>query len=201
MLFWVSHLCRRVWPKARNGEFLQVGDKVQVIANNEISSEPVITFIHRQEDVGQRFLRITTLTKKVLNFLKITEDHLILVEKEGEASAIPARNVIVGDTVYVRGDRRAQETDAVQGHSHVYEKGVYAPVTLSGTILVNDVHTSCYLMCCLMSGPTGPWVLLVPCITCLLGCCDGSAELGRKTDFQAGVEWLTKCLRRWTKLN
>ena len=127
--------------RRRQMESLQVGEKVQVIANNKISSEPVIIFIHRQPEVMQKFLKITTLTKKVL---KITEDHLLFVENEGVASAIPARDVISGDTVYVRGDLGALETDAVQNISHVYEKGVYAPVTLSGTILVNDVHTSCY---------------------------------------------------------
>ena len=64
--------------------------------------------------------------------------------KGGQPSAIPARDVSIGDTVYVRGDQGELETDAVQSIKSVYEKGVYAPVTLSGSILVDDVHTSCY---------------------------------------------------------
>lgn len=127
--------------RRRQMESLQVGEEVQVIANNEITSEPVITFIHRQPGVFQQYLKITTFTKKIL---KITEDHLLFVEKEGETSAIPARDVTIGDTVFVSGDLGALERDAVQNISHVHEKGVYAPVTLSGTILVNDVLTSCY---------------------------------------------------------
>ena len=127
--------------RRRRMESLQVGEEVQVITNNEIVTEPVITFIHRQPDVFQQYLKITTFTKKIL---KITEDHLLFVEKEGEATAIPARDVTIGDTVFVRGDLGALERDAVHNISHVYEKGVYAPVTLSGTILVNDVLTSCY---------------------------------------------------------
>lgn len=127
--------------RRRRMESLQVGEEVQVITDNEIITEPVITFIHRQPDVFQQYLKITTFTKKIL---KITEDHLLFVEKEGEATAIPARDVTIGDTVFVRGDLGALERDAVQNISHVHEKGVYAPVTLSGTILVNDVLTSCY---------------------------------------------------------
>ena len=127
--------------RRRRMESLQVGEEVQVITNNEIVTEPVITFIHRQPDVFQQYLKITTFTKKIL---KITEDHLLFVEKEGEATAIPARDVTIGDTVFVRGDLGALERDAVHNIGHVYEKGVYAPVTLSGTILVNDVLTSCY---------------------------------------------------------
>ena len=126
--------------RRRRMDSLQAGEKVQVITSNEIRTEPVITFIHYQPDVVQKFLKITTKKKKILN---ITEDHLLFVEKTGQPTAIPARDVEVGDTVYVKG-KHGIEKDAVQGISAVYEKGVYAPVTLSGTILVNDVHTSCY---------------------------------------------------------
>ena len=121
---------------------LLVGEEVQIITNNEVSSQPVITFIHRQPDAMQQFLKITTLKKKKV--LKITEDHLLFVKKDGQPSTIPARDVRIGDTVYVRGGQDAVETDTVQSISSVFEKGVYAPVTLGGTILVNDVHTSCY---------------------------------------------------------
>ncbi|XP_067026825.1 uncharacterized protein [Acropora muricata] len=129
--------------RRRQMESLLVGEEVKVITNKGVTSKPVITFIHRQPDLFQEFLQITTLRYKKI--LKITEDHLIFVEKNGKEAAIPARDVKIGDMVYVRvGAKEMLEKDAVQGVSIVFEKGVYAPVTLSGTILVNDVNTSCY---------------------------------------------------------
>ena len=128
--------------RARRMDCLKVGEKVQVFTKQGIRHEPVITFIHRQPELMQEFLKITTLKKK--RFLQITEDHLLFVTKGGQPTAIPARDVSIGDTVYVRGDQGELETDAVQSISSVFEKGAYAPVTLSGSILVNDVHTSCY---------------------------------------------------------
>ena len=126
--------------QARRIESLQVGDEVLVITKNGIQSDPVITFIHRQPEIVERFLKIVTKREKIL---LITADHLLFVEVTGQATAIPARDVKIGDTVYVRGSH-GSEKDLVQSISTVYEKGAYAPVTLSGTILVNDVHTSCY---------------------------------------------------------
>ncbi|XP_067026821.1 uncharacterized protein [Acropora muricata] len=129
--------------RRRQMESLLLGEEVQVITNKGVTSKPVITFIHRQPDLFQEFLQITTLRYKKI--LKITEDHLIFVEKNGKEAAIPARDVKIGDMVYVNvGGQETLEKDAVQGVSIVFEKGVYAPVTLSGTILVNDVYTSCY---------------------------------------------------------
>ncbi|XP_015769286.1 PREDICTED: uncharacterized protein LOC107347824 [Acropora digitifera] len=129
--------------RRRQMESLLLGEEVKVITNKGVTSKPVITFIHRQPDLFQEFLQITTLWYKKI--LKITEDHLIFVEKNGKEAAIPARDVKIGDMVYVKvGDKEMLEKDAVQGVSIVFEKGVYAPVTLSGTILVNDVNTSCY---------------------------------------------------------
>ena len=126
--------------RARRIESLQVGDKVLVITNNGIQSDTVITFIHRQPEIVEEFLQIVTKKEKIL---LITADHLLFVEVTGQSTAIPARDVKIGDTVYVRGSH-GSEKDLVQSISTVYEKGAYAPVTLSGTILVNDVHTSCY---------------------------------------------------------
>ena len=119
---------------------LQIGEHVQVFANEGIRLEPVITFIHREPKELQEFLSITTTEN---NNLKITEDHLLFVEKKGQAIAIPAREVKIGDTVFVK-QNDDMKTGLVQDISSVFEKGVYAPVTLSGTLLVNDVHTSCY---------------------------------------------------------
>ena len=126
--------------RARPIESLQVGDKVLTITKNGIKSDTVITFIHRQPEIVEEFLKIVTKKKKIL---PITADHLLFVELMGQATAIPARDVKIGDTMYVRGSH-GSEKDLVQSISTVYEKGAYAPVTLSGTILVNDVHTSCY---------------------------------------------------------
>ena len=126
--------------QARRMESLQVGDKVLVITKNGIHSDPVITFIHRQPEIVEKFLKIVTKKEKIL---LITADHLLFMEVMGQATAIPARDVKIGDTVYVRGSH-GSEKDLVRSISTVYEKGAYAPVTLSGTILVNDVHTSCY---------------------------------------------------------
>ena len=126
--------------RARRIESLQVGDKVLVITKNDIQSDSVITFIHRQPEVVEEFLKIVTTKEKIL---LITADHLLFLELMGQATAIPARDVKIGDTVYVRGSH-GSEKDLVRSISTVYEKGAYAPVTLSGTILVNDVHTSCY---------------------------------------------------------
>ena len=127
--------------RERSMDSLQIGEEVQVLTEKGIGLEPVITFIHRRQNVMQKFLKITTKHDKTL---KITEDHLLFVEREGQAVAIPARDVDIENTVYVRGDQGAMEKDAVDSISFIIEKGVYAPVTLSGTLLVNDVHTSCF---------------------------------------------------------
>ena len=127
--------------RRRSMYYLKIGEEVQVLTGKGIRVEPVLTYIHRQPDVMQTYLKITTTKEKIL---KITEDHLLFVKKNGQPTSIPARDVSIGDTVFVRGDRDTVETDTVQSISFVFEKGVYAPVTLSGTILVDDVHTSCY---------------------------------------------------------
>ena len=81
---------------------LKIGEKVQVATKGNICLEPVITFIHREQVKLQEFLRITT-TKN--NNLKITEDHLLFLGKNGLSQAIPARVVkIVRETEWPHED-------------------------------------------------------------------------------------------------
>lgn len=128
------------WGWRKEMHSLQIGEKVQVVSNGSIYLEPVISFIHREQEKLQEFLSITTTNNRNL---KITEDHLLFVEKNGLPQAIPARGVKIGDKVYVK-QNELIGTGTDKDISIVYEKGVYAPVTSSGTILINDVHTSCY---------------------------------------------------------
>ena len=128
------------WGSRKQMHSLQIGEKVQVVSNGSIYLEPVISFIHREQEKLQEFLSITTTDN---SNLKITEDHLLFVEKNGLPQAIPARGVKIGDTVSVK-QNELMGTGTVKDISIVYEKGVYAPVTSSGTILINDVLTSCY---------------------------------------------------------
>ena len=136
----VIHICRQVRIAKTDAFFEDWRKSSGRYEREHLLIEPVITFIHREQVKLQEFLRITT-TKN--NNLKITEDHLLFVEKNGLSQAIPARVVKIGDTVYVK-QNGLMRTATVQDISTVYEKGVYAPMTRSGTILVNDVHTSCY---------------------------------------------------------
>lgn len=129
-----SHGC----PEAIDS--LKIGDVVQVIVDNKVTVSTVYAFIHRQPEVLQQFLKITTVKGKAIT---ITADHLLFVEKMRQLIGIPARDVKIGDRLHVR-EFGIVTNDAVQDISVVYDKGVYAPVTLSGTILVNDIHTSCY---------------------------------------------------------
>ena len=129
--------------RRRKMESLLQGEEVEVITNKRITLKPVITFIHRQPDLFQKFMQITTLRYKKI--LKITGDHLVFVERNGKEDVIPAMDVKIGEIVYVKaGGQEMLQKDMVQCVNVVFEKGVYAPVTLSGTILVNDVYTSCY---------------------------------------------------------
>ena len=126
----VIHICRQVRIAKTDAFFEDWRKSSGRYEREHLLIEPVITFIHREQVKLQEFLRITT-TKN--NNLKITEDHLLFVEKNGLSQAIPARVVKIGDTVYVK-QNGLMRTATVQDISTVYEKGVYAPVTRSGTI-------------------------------------------------------------------
>jgi len=110
---------------------LQIGDQV-LIANDKNTKlyDTVYSFGHREDDVMGTYLRL--LPSK----LELSSDHMIYVR--GNEAPIPASMVQVGD-ILSDGSR----VDTIL--SSIRRKGMYAPFTTSGTLLVNGVLVSNYI--------------------------------------------------------
>ena len=99
----------------------------------------VLTFLHRDEEELADFVRITAATG---DFIELTASHLLLAQKDGqrEAKIVEARTLRVGDLIF----RRDNTGEVIASMSIVQKRGVYAPLTDSGTLIVNGFRTSCY---------------------------------------------------------
>ena len=77
--------------------------------------------------------------------VELTPDHMLLVLGESCANCGEyrmAKQVAVGDRLAVRGNSSA----CVVGAKHITKTGgTFAPITRSGTLLVNNVVASCYV--------------------------------------------------------
>lgn len=101
---------------------LQVGDKIATGLNRY---ETVYAFAHYHPTRDTTFLRLQTSDSAEL---EITSEHLIYVE--GKSNPVRASSVAVGDQLFPSGA-------TVTKTSTVQKKGIYAPLTASGILLVN----------------------------------------------------------------
>ena len=125
----------------RSMESLSIGEEVQILGKEgSVCYDTVYMIIQHEPGVSREFICITTTRGKKL---KITKDHLVFVKDGERFAAIPARDVMVGDKVQTV-DNGLPVEDSVEYINKVFEKGAYAPITMSGTMLVDDVHTSCF---------------------------------------------------------
>lgn len=126
---------------------LRIGDLVQVDTDGKF--EPIYSFGHRNANKKATFVDINK------GSLRLSGDHLIW--KENSASYVAANELIVGDVLRLAANKKM----VVESIRQVVVKGVYAPFTPSGTLIVNDVATSCYanvLSDRMMSGNTFHWM-------------------------------------------
>ncbi len=129
---------------------LQVGDRVLSLnSDGYLEYSDVMMFMHRNPGLRSQFLRIHTASG---NNITITPSHLILRWQKFsnmspyEADPVYARDVRVNETLLISGHSADKEvyTDRITKIETIYETGVYAPLTVTGTIVVNDVIASCY---------------------------------------------------------
>mmetsp|Transcript_34470 Transcript_34470/g.48972 ORF Transcript_34470/g.48972 Transcript_34470/m.48972 type:complete len:340 (-) Transcript_34470:128-1147(-) len=104
---------------------LQIGDKV-LVQNGMY--EHVYSFGHRDDAATAQMVQLLPMN------LELSMDHMVFVEGKGP---IPASMVKIGDILTIGGP--------IEGIRTVTVKGVYAPFTPSGTIVVNNVLASNYI--------------------------------------------------------
>ena len=108
---------------------LKVGDRVLTGSG---SFESVYAFGHKNEGVSAEFLQFQTSSSN----LEMTGGHLVFLE--GKINPVRADSIQVGDVL--RGD-----SAVVKKIKTVNRKGVYSPLTPSGSIIVDGILASSYI--------------------------------------------------------
>ncbi|KAK6182482.1 hypothetical protein SNE40_010163 [Patella caerulea] len=121
---------------------LQVGEEVKVmLEDGTIGFSEVWTMAHKDIKSTACYLQIETETKK----LTISHLHFIPVTDQNNSTVVNkmAKDIEVGERLSTV-ESNQPTTETVMKIEEVESTGIFAPFTMSGYILVNDVHTSVY---------------------------------------------------------
>jgi len=100
----------------------------------------VYGFGHYEKNQKANYLQIQTDMKNQTTALEISEDHMVFMVVEGSTKSVPASSIKVGENLLVTGSSsKVIEIKTVQ------RRGVYAPFTYSGDIVVSGVVASNYI--------------------------------------------------------
>lgn len=116
---------------------LRIGDAVRVHSNSHY--EHIYSFGHYAPQAMGEFLSINH------GVLELSPSHLVLTTHE---HWIPAEKIKIGDNLITINNIVQQKTNnTLRVHSIdiVFRRGVYAPFTASGTIVVNDIVASTFI--------------------------------------------------------
>lgn len=126
---------------------LRLGDRVLALdrSSGSMVYSEVIMFLDRNPLDKRRFLRISTRGGKTVS---LTPSHLVLrlLGNGTDTEHVFAADVSEGDHVMVTRSSGVFVRDTVSRVDSVFvdHGGVYAPLTRTGTLVVDDVLVSCY---------------------------------------------------------
>lgn len=121
---------------------LQIGAQVRVVNDkNQVNYSPIIAFLHRDLDEHALYKRIRTKN----SIIELSKRHLIHHRYNG---FIWSERLIQGDEILVVSSNYENETqwEEIIEITDVNKQGLMAPLTEQGTIIVNNVHASCYAL-------------------------------------------------------
>jgi hypothetical protein len=111
--------------------------------DGQLEYSPVRYWLHAQPEISMKFQILRTQSG---HRLALTGDHLIYETdcRGNGGAAIYASKVRVGRCIYVKNEQGGVQESQVIEKSQEKLNGIYAPITTTGSIVVNDVLASCY---------------------------------------------------------
>ena len=111
-------------------------------STNKIIYSKFITYLHRDDNVLSDFILITTNQSKTL---RISEKHLIAkMSSNKKFEFVLAKNLNLNDVLVINDAENIIYEKIIKIENNVEETGVFAPLTESGTMLVDEILVSCY---------------------------------------------------------
>jgi hypothetical protein len=137
---------------------LQIGEEVKVMQHdNTVGWSPVIGWCHKDIEQDASFLELMTSTQQTIT---LSPDHLLPVVRNGKkhrslrhhevdgAEYMKAGEVVQGDSVLqvtttASGEERFQCVPVTSART-IESRGIFAPLTMTGTVVVDNIAASCY---------------------------------------------------------
>ncbi|CAF1444448.1 unnamed protein product [Rotaria sordida] len=129
-----------------NGEYkeignLQSGDEITTIDQSKIISTEMIMMLDKQ--ISKQALFYTLRTDSG-NEISLTEYHLIpIINSNGNEQYVFAKQIKIGDYLFVLFNGKLKYSPVINITIEM-KKGYYAPLTMKGTLLVNNILASCF---------------------------------------------------------
>jgi len=122
---------------------LELGDWVLVDDDQTSNYQPVLMWIHRIEDQWAEFYRIETSNGQ---FIEATGHHALFQSDclTSTTKFTYAKDIRPGNCLVVQNADMETNHAIVVNATVIRKKGIYAPLTASGTIVVNGILASCY---------------------------------------------------------
>lgn len=123
-----------------------IGDAVRVVTpTGQVEWSQVIGWLHREPKSIGEYLRLTTNRRQ----LNVSAEHLVATVKGGKVDFVQAQEIQVGTTILecdLSGNSSSVPVwgNSVQKVEKFRAEGIFAPLTVAGTIVVDGVAASCY---------------------------------------------------------
>lgn len=111
--------------------------------NRSVHVFQVLTFIDRDPNTTRQFIEVTAENGVTIT---TTPSHLLLLAAADGWRESFAANVEVGDVLLTRGSADVFRPSRVVSTRMTSRRGVFAPLTKAGTIIVDDALASCYAL-------------------------------------------------------
>ncbi|CAF0981463.1 unnamed protein product [Rotaria sordida] len=122
-------------------EKLRIGDELLTIDGTKIVSTEMIMMLDQNQHSSVMFYTIITGSEHKVS---LTSHHLIgMINNDGDISYIPIKDIKHGDILRVITNGQIYSSPVIDIKMEI-KNGYYAPLTMTGTLLVNNIDASCF---------------------------------------------------------